>query len=98
MTLNLVLKSILKLLAPIVPFMTDAIYRELYGKSVHIQNIPKIEINGDYPTEKIKLFNEKVWKIKKEKGISLKEEIKLNVPIELKNFESDLIFMHHLKK
>ncbi len=97
-TLNLVLKALLKLLAPIIPFMTDAVYRELYGESVHTQKIPIVEIEEEHPTERLKAFNEKVWGAKKEKGISLKEKIELDVPLELKLYESDLIAMHHLKK
>ena len=41
-------------------------------------------------------FNSKVWNEKKAKGLSLKEEIKMEIPAELKAFEKDLIAMHKL--
>jgi valyl-tRNA synthetase len=41
-TLHTVLKNVLLLLAPITPFMTDRLWRQLYSKeSVHVQRFPK---------------------------------------------------------
>ena len=42
-------------------------------------------------------FNSEVWKTKKDKGISLRENIEgIKIPKELKDFESDLIVTHGL--
>ena len=46
---------------------------------------------------KIMEFNSNVWKKKKEKGISLINEISgIKIPRELKNFEKDLIAAHKI--
>jgi len=41
--LHYTLKAILRALAPIMPFVTDAIYRELYGRTVHKEVFPEPE-------------------------------------------------------
>ncbi|MFH0956626.1 MAG: class I tRNA ligase family protein, partial [Candidatus Aenigmatarchaeota archaeon] len=42
--LNYALENLLKVMAPISPFVTDMIYRDLYGKeSVHLQHWPKAD-------------------------------------------------------
>ncbi len=99
-TLHLVLKTLLKLSAPIIPFITDYVWRKLYGKkSIHLEPFPKPE--WDYGlsrmTEKIVNFNTEVWKRKKEKGLSLKAEVKVRIPKELRPFEDDLKKMHNIK-
>jgi valyl-tRNA synthetase len=99
-TLNLVLKTLLKLLAPITPFITDYVWKELYGKeSIHLESLPKTEwkFNLEGLTEKITEFNTEIWKTKKDKGLSLKTEIKIKIPKELKQFEKDLVMMHNIK-
>jgi len=98
-TLHTVLKNVLKLLAPITPFLTDYVWRKLYGKeSIHKELFPEPE--WDYGLEKFtnKLleFNTSVWKRKKERGLSLKSEIRINIPEELKLFEKDLRTMHNI--
>jgi isoleucyl-tRNA synthetase len=41
-TLNYALENLLKVMAPVSPFITDMMYRDLYGKeSVHMQHWPK---------------------------------------------------------
>ncbi|MBR9689799.1 MAG: class I tRNA ligase family protein, partial [Candidatus Altiarchaeota archaeon] len=93
-TLHTVLKAVLKLIAPIMPFVTDYVYREMYGETVHTQDIPTADWKGDFPTKELIQFNEFVWASKKEKGNSLKDEIKTKVPKSLKPYESDLVKMH----
>ena len=41
-------------------------------------------------------FNSKVWNTKKEKGLSLKDSIKIEIPKELDIFKKDLAAMHNL--
>ena len=42
-------------------------------------------------------FNSKVWNEKKEKDLSLKDSIKIEIPKELEIFRKDLIAMHNIK-
>ena len=41
-------------------------------------------------------FNSTVWNAKKEKGLSLKDSIKIEIPKELDIFKKDLVAMHNL--
>jgi len=70
-TLHKVLSTLLKLLAPITPFITDFLWQTLYSdKSIHTEQQAKEESNEDLPqrTQAISDFNSKVWNEKKEKG------------------------------
>jgi valyl-tRNA synthetase len=98
-TLHLVLKNILKLFAPIAPYITDYVWKELYGKSIINESFPKIEFKYDLEklTEKIVEFDNKIWKMKKDKELSLKSQIKVEIPKNLKLFEKDLEKMHNLR-
>jgi valyl-tRNA synthetase len=101
-TLHECLKNILLLLAPIIPFVTDYIWRKLYSKeSIHIQKFPrpkaKFESKMRKKTEKLIEFNSKVWSEKKKLGLPLNASIKIKVPKELKEFERDLKAMHNLE-
>lgn len=98
--MHLVLKTLLKLFAPIAPFITDYTWRELYGKeSIHLELLPKPEweFGLEKFTGQITEFNTNIWKMKKDKGLSLKTEVKIEVPKELKVFEKDLVMMHNIK-
>ncbi len=102
------LLAIIKLIAPIMPFVTEEIYQTYFlqnekDKSIHISNWPeKFKIKENKDDKKIfdalLEFNSKVWKEKKEKGLSLRAEITgIKIPKELKAFEKDLISTHNLK-
>lgn len=99
-TLHKVMKTLLKLLAPIIPFVTDFIWMMIYGKeSIHTQLFEeKIEVEdlSSY-TQKIIEFNSMVWKEKKNRGLSLKDSIKIELPKELKVFEKELKPMHNIQ-
>ncbi|MFH7880811.1 MAG: valine--tRNA ligase [Candidatus Aenigmatarchaeota archaeon] len=98
-TLHKVLKICLKLLAPIIPFITDYIWLNLYSKkSIHTEKFEeKTEVEDlTYLTPKIIEFNSFVWKIKKEKNISLKDPIEIEIPEDLKLIEKDLKAMHNI--
>ncbi|MEM2114498.1 MAG: valine--tRNA ligase [Candidatus Caldarchaeum sp.] len=99
-TLHAVFKNVLLLLAPITPFITDYLWTKLYGsKSIHLEKFPKPVWSKDYApyTSKLMEFNSMVWSFKKSRGISLKDEVEMTVPSELKLFEKDLKAMHRLK-
>ncbi len=98
-TLHLCAKTLLKLLAPILPFLTDYLWREIYSReSIHKESLPKPEWNFGLAgvTQQLMEFNSNIWKTKKDKGLSLKSEIKIEIPKELKIFKKDLIKMHNL--
>ncbi|HYC11526.1 MAG TPA: valine--tRNA ligase [Nitrososphaerales archaeon] len=100
-TLHQVVKSLLLLLAPISPFITDYIWRKLYGaQSIHLQQFPqptRFDIS-EKVSESILEFNAHVWKTKREKGLALKDSISTRIPANLKQFEKDLVRMHHITK
>ena len=98
-TLHKTLSTILKLLAPITPFITDFLWQTLYSKeTIHKEKQVEQENPEDMTnTTKVVIdFNSKVWNEKKSKGLSLKDSISISVPSNLKSFEKDLIAMHNL--
>jgi valyl-tRNA synthetase len=98
-TLHKILSTILLLLAPITPFITDFMWQTLYSKdTIHKQKHPEPENLGDVTslTKEITDFNSKVWNEKKTKGLSLKDSISIEIPDSLKQFEKDLIQMHRI--
>jgi len=100
-TLHEVVKTLLLLLAPITPYMTDYIWRRIYGtKSVHLERFPKpkrFDVS-EKVSQSIMEFNAQVWKTKKDKGLALKDSIELKIPAKLKPFEKDLVRMHHINE
>ncbi|MDP2946791.1 MAG: class I tRNA ligase family protein [Nanoarchaeota archaeon] len=97
-TLHFLLERLLVLLYPIIPQITSTIAKE---KDLDLLKIewPKTEEKKfkKILIEKIIEFNGQVWKMKKEKGISLKEPIDgVEIPSELKEFEKDLKATHKI--
>ena len=100
--------TILLLLAPICPFITEELWKKMYSvKSIHLQVLPSSEgFNEDLIkyTRPIIDFNSLVWNKKKQtispitgNPLSLKDSIEMLVPPELESFEKDLVYMHNLK-
>ncbi len=100
-TLHQVVRGMLLLLAPISPFITDYVWRRLYGAgSIHLQQLPepsRFDVS-EKVSQSILEFNAQVWKTKRDKGLALKDSIAAKVPANLKQFEKDLVRMHHLTK
>lgn len=99
-TLHKVLSTILLLLAPITPFITDFMWQKLYSKeTIHKQRHPETRGVEDMTkfTKEIEDFNSKVWNEKKSSGHSLKEPISISIPELLKPFAKDLISMHRIE-
>jgi valyl-tRNA synthetase len=100
-TLHKVVKSLLLLLAPITPYLTDLAWRKLYGtQSIHLEAFPKpmrFDVS-EKVSQSIMEFNAQVWKTKRDKGLALKDSISARIPANLKHFEKDLVRMHHIKK
>jgi len=99
-TLHKTLSTILKLLAPITPLITEHLWQQLYSnESIHNEAQVQKEKHEDmrkYTAEIIE-FNSKVWNEKKSKGLSLKDSISIDVPINLEIFKKDLKAMHTLE-
>lgn len=98
-TLHRVMKSVLLLAAPITPHMTDHIWRRLYGqRSVHLERFPTADRNkvGKSVREAIVQFDERTWKAKRDKGVSLREPIEVEIPAKLRPYKDDIGRMHHV--
>ncbi len=99
-TLHKVMSTVLKLLAPITPFITEHLWRTLYSEqSIHkeMQAEPEeSEKQSGGLTKEISEFNSKVWNGKKAQKLSLKDSFKIEIPEELKPFSKDLKSMHNL--
>jgi valyl-tRNA synthetase len=99
-TLHKILSTILKLLAPIIPLITEYLWQKIYSSnSIHTQRQVKRESHKDLRkyTEEIIEFNSKVWNEKKSKGLSLKDSIAISIPSNLEIFKKDLKAMHNLE-
>ncbi|HEX6647059.1 MAG TPA: valine--tRNA ligase [Nitrososphaeraceae archaeon] len=106
-TLHRCFSTILLLVSPICPFITDKLWKTLYSsESIHKQKFPKTNDffkEFEKYTEKIMEFNSLVWNKKKNsinpntgKPLSLKDSTSINVPSELTEFAQDLKTMHNL--
>ncbi|MCS7143085.1 MAG: valine--tRNA ligase [Aigarchaeota archaeon] len=99
-SLHYCLKNSLLLLAPIMPFMTDVIWRSLYDEeSIHLQRFPRRRPNRGLAkyTKDIKEFNSEIWRLKKSMNLSLKDPIRAEIPRRLRLFRRDLIDMHNIQ-
>jgi len=95
-TLHSLLERVVVLLSPIIPQITSVIAKEL---KISLDKFPKIKTKKFqlYLINEIENFNRYVWEKKKDKGISLRDEISgIKIPKELKKFEKDLIVTHSL--
>ncbi len=100
-TLHACLRDLLRILAPITPFSTDLVWREMYGGSVHAEALPfprdGIPATRLDLTEPLVSFNSEVWKTKRDRGLSLNVELTgVPIPEILKPFEPELRRMHRL--
>ncbi len=99
-TLHKCFSTVLLLACPLIPFITDHLWRSLYSdKSIHMQRFPEASWSTEMTsyTKTITDFNSLVWNKKKEQGVSLKDPISINVPKELEQFKRDLVSMHNIK-
>ncbi len=98
-TLHEVMRNLLKILSPITPFITDYVWQGLYSKeSICKESYPKLKWKNEMEklTGKLVEFNSEVWKMKKDKGLTMKDAIKVSIPDELRVFEKDLVRMHNI--
>ena len=102
-TLHTCLKTILKLLAPVCPFITEAVWREVYSKrSIHLEGYP--EKQKAWRTNLTKLLdrftsvNSAIWSFKKSRGIPLNKGLSAAyIPRELKPLAETIASMHRIE-
>lgn len=97
-TLHFLLERLLVLFYPVIPQITTTIAKEMKLDLLKIDFPDAKKSKSDLKlVEKIMEFNSEVWKQKKEKGISLRDEIiDVEIPKELKSFEKDLVACHKI--
>lgn len=102
-TLRAVLRSIVVALSPIMPFVTDAIHRRLFGGSVHRSSWPEPLTNSSDREELARAartiieVNKAVWGVKREKGLKLSQPLEgvvVYVPHYIEGALKDLASMH----
>ncbi|MHA1686359.1 MAG: valine--tRNA ligase [Candidatus Heimdallarchaeaceae archaeon] len=102
-TLHKVLKDLLKAFAPIIPFVTDYIYRGLYNKTVHLEDFPSVDeslydTDNNEITQLLINSNSGIWKYKKENKMSLKTPLNAAyIPEPLLPFIHDFKSMHNIE-
>jgi len=100
-TLYYCLDKILKILAPINPFITYEIYKDWKNKDIHLEKFPNIEKvkKVNIVSEEIIELNSKIWNYKKSNNKSLNSEIlKATIPEKFKIIEKDIINSHKIKE
>ena len=98
-TLHTCLKTMLLMFAPISPHISDTLWRQLYRKkSVHSERFPRPLWKTSYTkhTKTLTDFNGQLWKMKKERGLSLSSPVDAKVPESLEIFGGDLRAMHKI--
>ncbi len=101
-TLHYCLDTLLKLLCPIIPFITSKLYKDLRDKDIHISKFPKpANVNPftDFTKEDLMDLNSRIWKFKKDNGLSLKSALSATtIPEKFRVIEKDLIATHKIEK
>ncbi|MFH0961184.1 MAG: valine--tRNA ligase [archaeon] len=103
-TLHYCLRTILKVLAPISPFITEYLWRALYSpeRSIHLEGFPAPIQAGKRKeglSEALTEFNSLSWKTKKDAGKSMKDPLtKAIIPEILAGFEKDISSMHNIQE
>jgi len=99
-TLYCVLECVLRLLAPISPFVTEEIYQNLphTKKSIHLEQYPDVknfEKKYSIVFDKLVQLDSLVWNYKKGKSLPLVSSVsELYLPKDLQVFEKEIKTMH----
>jgi len=102
-TLHCCLRSVLILLAPICPYITDYLWRSIYSqRSIHTEPFlrpSKRLINRlDKVTTSLVEFNSTIWKFKKDHNIALNQPLaKVYASPRIRSMRSDLLAMHRIQ-
>jgi valyl-tRNA synthetase len=99
-TLNKIFREILIFFHPIIPFITYYIFDKLYKEEICSLKFPKKEkIKAKISFDDIVLVNQKIWKYKKERGLSLKSSLEcFDIEKKFKVIEEDIKRCHGIKK
>ncbi|MEM0061362.1 MAG: valine--tRNA ligase [Fervidicoccaceae archaeon] len=106
-SLHTILKVSLKMIAPIMPIVTDEIWRSMgYGNSIHREKFTQEELSGERVDEEAELMelaikvNNDIWKYKIDRGMKLTEPLDLEVylPPPLIKASKDIEGFHRLQK
>jgi len=102
-TLHYCMDTLLKLLAPITPFITSFLYEKIHGKNIHNEEFPQLNVQKSFELpfkgEELMQLNSDIWSEKKEKGISLNKEIpEFKIPEKFKELEKTLKNAHRIQK
>ncbi len=96
------LRNILCALAPVTPFITDRIYRELYNpQGIHREKYPRpVKAWTSQLTQYTSLIlklNAGLWKLKRDKGLSLRQSLsEVYIPATLSPWAKDIAVMHNI--
>ncbi len=96
-----VLERILLVISPVACFISHKLYKDIYGGNVEEERFPEPESFGEvgFSTKDVAEFNSMVWKEKKDRGLSLKSEVKEAViPERLEGLEKDLKACHNIAR
>ncbi|MBI4020586.1 MAG: valine--tRNA ligase [Candidatus Aenigmarchaeota archaeon] len=102
-TLYHVLEKVLLLLSPIGCFSTHKIYGDIWKADIESQPFPKPDKKASswripFTTEDLMQLNGRIWKHKKDKGLSLKAPVKkLVVRRKFKPIAHEIISTHHVQ-
>ena len=101
-TLHRCLCSVLLLLAPICPHVTDYVWRSIYSSnSIHTQSFPRPSLTKIRQLEMTSIvvgFNSTVWKHKKDRSQALNQPLaKVYASPRLKSMKRDLQAMHRIE-
>ncbi|MEK6985299.1 MAG: class I tRNA ligase family protein [Candidatus Thermoplasmatota archaeon] len=99
-TLHHVVRTVLRLLAPIAPFSSHCYTKAVYGAEVHHERFPAPLGLAAAPalTEAVVAFNSDVWKRKQEQTLSMNSPIAgIALPAALEGMRPELTEMHKLQ-
>lgn len=103
-TLNEVLETLITIVSPVLPFICQKIYGDLRNGDINKLEFPKLnpklfKLQMPFTTQELLDLNGRIWKAKKDHGLSLKAEVeKLTLSDKFKPIEKELVCMHNIKK
>lgn len=103
-TMYRVLRLGVKLLSPVMPFVTDYIWRAMEGRTVARERVTEEELTytegRSELMERVVEVNSAIWKWKKERGMRLSEPVRgtLYLPEELAGVADDVRYLHNVER
>jgi valyl-tRNA synthetase len=103
-TMYRVLRLGVKLLSPVMPFVTDYIWRAMEGRTVTRERVTEEELTYTEGRpelmERVVEVNSAIWKWKKERGVRLSEPVRgtLYLPEELAGVVDDVRYLHNVER